>query len=273
MKKIKLLMLILAMLQFSCNKTPKENLSEKIIETQVKVNEAKNQCLPQINNNQSLEKEKLVIYKEEGNQKLEYSKNELNKIEKLFPILNEKIVRDPNETYWFSGVWKECINEKGEKETFSFGSESGQDEFYLLYAYFHKKQNGDDKYKTERRNLVELFRAINGIYERLNYGGTFFGHQHMRLIGQVEYSIYLLDNNKEFYEKKYDFKKQKINYIKSLMQYIEDEESQNIESQINKKEAKERIKIFEQKLDLIQRLATNYFYLNQVQKFEIENYK
>lgn len=264
--KIKIIIIVFSVFLYGCNKAKKEIPPNSKIENISN----KNQCLPQLKENIKLEKEKVIIYSEENNESLSYSKNDINKIEILFPVLKEKNVRNPEEAYWFGGVWKEYINEKGEKETFSFGSETGQDDFYLVYAYYLKKLNGDEQYRTERETLIELYQTINGIYESLNYGGTFYGHQYKRLIGEAEYSIYLLSNNKDYYQKNYDFKKQKVNYLKSLIQYIEDEEGRNIENEI---EAKRRAEKLEKKIDVIQRLATNYFYLNQVQKFEMDNYK
>lgn len=65
-------------------------------------------------------------------------------------------------------------------------------------------------------------------------------------------------------------------YLKSLIQYVTDEESQNVYNQIdlveNKTKAIERAKELEKKIDILQKLITNYFYLNQVQNFE-KNYK
>ena len=235
-----------------------------------------NQGLPQIIDEPKLENEKIIIFSEKDNETLIISKNELNKIEKLFPIFTSEFISNPNEAYSASGEWKDYINQNGKKEHYSFGSEAGQDKFCLIYTYFLKQKNGDRKFITERQNLIELYKAINGLYEGLNYGGTFYGHQHKRLNAFAEYSIYLLKNNGEYYDKKYDFRNQKKLYLKSLIQYVTDEESQNVYNQIdlveNKPKALERAKELEKKIDILQKLITNYFYLNQVQEFE-NNYK
>ncbi len=88
--------------------------------------------------------------------------------------------------------------------------------------------------------------------------------------------MYLLKNNGEYYNKKYDFRNQKKIYLKSLIQYVSDEESQNVYYQMdlveNKPRALKRVKELEKKIDILQKLITNYFYLNQVQEFE-NNYK
>jgi hypothetical protein len=234
------------------------------------------QGLPQIIDDPKLENEKIVIFTEKDNETLIISKNELNKIEKLFPILKSEFISNPNEAYSASGEWKDYVNQNGEKEHYSFGSEAGQDKFCLIYAYYLKQKNGEQKFKTERQNLIKLYKAINELYGELNYGGTFYGHQHKRLNAFAEYSIYLLKNNGEYYHKKYDFRNQKKLYLKSIIQYVSDEESQNVYNQIdlveNKPKALERAKELEKKIDILQKLITNYFYLNQVQEFE-NNYK
>lgn len=231
--------------------------------------------LPLIKDNPILEKQKIVIYAEDFDS-LILSKNELNKIEKLFPLFKSEFISNPNEAFSGSGEWKDYINQDNKKEHFSFGSEVGQDNFCLVYTYYLKQKNGEKKYQAERKNLIELYRALNELYQGLEYGGTFYTHQHIRLYAFAEYSIYRLNIDKEYFEKKYDFHKQKGLYIKSLIQYVEDEERQNGYYQediiSNKPKAIERVKKLKEKIDIIQKLITNYFYLNQVQDFE-KNYK
>jgi hypothetical protein len=251
-------------------------LSEK--ELIIKANKAEKALihnLPQIIDDPKLENQKIVIYAEKYNDSLIFSKNELNKIEILFPLFKSEFISNPNEAYTGSGEWKDYIDQEGKKEHYSFGSEVGQDNFCLVYAYYLKQRNGEKKYKTERKNLIELYRAINGLYDGLNCGGTFYGHQHKRLNAFAEYSIYLLTIEKDYFEKKYDFRKQKELYIKSFIQYVADEESQNVYYQMdlveNKPKAIERAKKLKAKIDILEKLITNYFYLNQVQDFE-KNY-
>jgi len=258
----------LSILLINCKK---DNTLETINEKENTIGIQSHQ-LPIIIDDAKLEKQIVTIYQNDY-EKLTYSKNELNKIVKLFPSLNEQIVREPIETYLFSGIWKEYLNSTNEKETYTFGSEAGQDNFYLVYAYFLKKKNDEIKYHTERKTLIELYKTINEIYGALNYGGTFYGHQNKRLIGEAEYSVYCLIKNKPYFQKQYDFSKQKKYYLEGLKQYILDEESINIENKIDKLEAKNRMEKFHQKIASIEKLTTNYFYLNQVQNFEIKNYK
>ncbi|MEQ1734144.1 MAG: hypothetical protein ABL940_10745, partial [Bacteroidia bacterium] len=202
-----LLSISILFLVSNCTNSKKETIIKKTTEHE----------LPLIKNDSILEKQKVVIY--DDGVRLSYSKNELNKIEILFPVFKNDYFIKPAEAYRL-GIWKEYIDEKGEKETFSFGSEAGQDDFYLLYAYYIKQQNGIEKYKTERATLIKLYQAINGIYWKLNCGGTYFGHQHKRLVADAEYSIYDLRFNSLNYIKKYSYEKQKENYLHSLRQYI-----------------------------------------------------
>ncbi|GEM56623.1 hypothetical protein FB1_28440 [Flavobacterium branchiophilum NBRC 15030 = ATCC 35035] len=267
--------IILFTICISCKNDNSEQ--KKQLQTEKKSNnELLTQCLPQIIDNAKLEKEKIVIYSEKENETLILSKNELSKIEKLFPLFKSDFFLNPHEAYSASGEWKDYINQNGKKEHYSFGSEAGQDKFCLIYTYYLKQKNGEQKFKTERQNLIKLYKAINELYGELNYGGTFYGHQNKRLNAFAEYSVYLLKIKGEYYNKKYDFRNQKKIYLKSLIQYVTDEESQNVYNQIdlveNKTKAIERAKELEKKIDILQKLITNYFYLNQVQNFE-NNYK
>ncbi len=244
----------------------------------IKLNKAEKiliQSLPKIKDDPKLEKQKIVIYAEKDNDSLIISKNELNKIELLFPLFKSDFFSNPNEAY-ASCESQQYVYQDGKKDNFTFSSEAGEDSFCLIYTYYLKQKNGVNKFKTERKKLIELYRAINGLYEGLNYGGTFYGHQHKRLNAFAEYSIYFLASNKEYFEKKYDFRKQKELYLKLLRQYVSDEESKNIEYQIdlvgNKPRAIERQRKLREKINILEKLITNYFYLNQLQDFEV-NYK
>jgi len=53
-------------------------------------------------------------------------------------------------------------------------------------------------------------------------------------------------------------------YIKLLRQYIQDEEAVNVYNSIKNKTYFDRKKEFEDKIKILDKLMTNYFYLNQV---------
>lgn len=270
MKSTLILLIIFFSFLISC-----ENIKDKPV--RVKSSETRDiECLPHLYNDPKLEKEKILIYAEEGDDSLIISRNELNKIKKLFPVFKSEYPASPNEAY-SGNEWKSYINHKGKEESITFGSEVGRDNFCLVYAYYLKQKNGEEKFKSERKKLLQLYRTVNGLYEGLNYSGTYYGHQHKRLYAAAEYSIYQLSVGKEYYEKKYNFQKQKDLYIKMLVQYVEDEESQNVDYQQDllnsKQKACERAKKLQEKIDVLQKLTTNFFYLNQVQNFEITYYK
>lgn len=270
MKNTVILLIIFLSFLVSC-----EKIKEKPVRIKISENKEKD-CLPHLYDDPKLEKEKILIYAEEGADSLIVSRNELNKIEKLFPVFKSEFHSNPEESYAGTS-WQYYINQDGEKEDLTFSSEAGEDSFCLLYAYYLKQKNGEKKYKTERETLVELYRAVNGLYEGLNYGGTYYGHQHKRLNASAEYSIYQLTKGKEYFEKKYNFQKQKDLYIKAVMQYVADEESQNSYNEEDRIDGKgknsKRAKQLQEKINILQKLITNYFYLNQVQNFEITYYK
>lgn len=220
--------------------------------------------------------EKVILYAEE-NDTFSFTNAELKQIIKLFPSLNPKWPVNPDISYSFKdtgNVFKELIDLDGKKNSISFNSELGQDEYYILYAYILKKENGDKKYQPERKNLIELYRNINGIFEGLANGGTYFGHQHRRIVGYAEYSVYLysqIDSLNDYFTKKYDITKQKQLYISSLLQLINDEESFDFNT-IDKKGKAERKKEFLEKVNNIKKLISNYFYLKKAQEFQYSYY-
>ena len=251
------------------------NSSKKVFEIDLNKEEKSVTSLPKIKDDPKLEKERIVIYAKKDEDSMIISKNKLNKIEILFPFFKSDIYSNPNEAYASTGL-QYYINQNGKIDSFSFSSEAGEDSFCLLYTYFLKQKNGKDKFEQERKKLIQLYQAVNDLYAGLNYGGTYYGHQHKRLNAFVEYSIYLLANNKDYFEKKYDFGKQKKLYLNLVKQYVADEESRNIEYKndliTNKPAAIEREKRLNEKINTLEKLITNYFYLSQVQNFE-NNYK
>ena len=104
-----------------------------------------------------------------------------------------------------------------------FGSEVGQDDYYVLYAYFLKQRNGVKEFVKQRQKLIDIYSNINSLFAYFEYGGTYFGHQSRRILGYAEYSIYLLPKTKDNISKTYDITIQKGLYIKSLRQPIKDE--------------------------------------------------
>lgn len=151
----------------------------------------------------------------------------------------------------------------------NFGSEAGQDEYFVLYAYFLKSKNGEKKYQQQRQTLIKIYRGINSIYGRLARGGTYFGHQYSRILGYAEYSIYAAKDN-DYYIKKYSISKQKALYLNTLRQIITDELSADFDFLEDEKPAlkKELLKTVNE----LNNLITDYFYLNMAREFQYSNY-
>jgi hypothetical protein len=221
--------------------------------------------LPLLIDDPKLEKEKVIFFdsrKWGGEYWVDKSKNELNKIEALFPALTDKSVPSPLAAYTVSYLPKKYINQDGIVKQLDFKEPFGQDEFYLLYAYYLKQKNGDSKYKVERDKLVDLYDAINEIYVTWSQSLLYYDHQGFRIYACAEYSIFLLDQYKEDFDS--DFKKQKNLYIKSLRQYSQDQFKGSAIYDANR--IKENIAILE-------KLIINYYYLEQVRTFEMEYYR
>lgn len=134
-----------------------------------------------------------------------FSKQEFKLITDSFPQLKGiyGLVEHPDSTYFKYPFFV---------DGYTFGSEAGQDDFYILYAYFLRERN-DSKEIDKRDNLIKIYRNLNEIYGELNRGGTYFGHQYIRIVGYAEYDIYnsslegVNRNIKDFHKEKQDFLK------------------------------------------------------------------
>ena len=185
------------------------------------------------------------------------SKSELLFLEKKYPqLLNDVYLLPPDESYY-------RINHLNKDTIFHhFSSEAGQDNFYILYGYFLSIRNGIEKYKTERKKLIDIYETINSIHSTLQHGGTYFGHMSWRILGYAEYGIYLVANYSQ--DVQIDYLKQKQFFIQSLRQSIGDEVSSQ-EDIINKNKLFDKINKLDNEID-------NYLYLSMARKFEYANY-
>lgn len=229
-----------------------------------------NKNLVQFIDNPKLEKEKVIVYKDDYDT-ITYSKNELNKIQKLFPYINPKITIPPDNAY-LKSIFVDYIDKNGKKENYTFGSEAGQDGYFILYAYFLKHKNGE-KFEKERQDLIKIYRNINEIYGRIEMGGTYFGHQYKRILGAAEYSVYLFKTHSYKYYKERNRLNEKQNFIMHLRKVIKNKDKQNDVYFKDKREIDKRKEIFEKLINTINNLITNEFYLKEAKKFEVENYK
>ena len=107
---------------------------------------------------------------------------------------------------------------------------------------------------------------------KLKGGGTFFVHQHMRILGYAEYSIYLLsmDQSKDYYFREYNISPQKKLYIASLRQLINDEidNNQQIDNEYKLSLKKQLLETVKE----IDSLISSYYYLKMTQDFQHSNY-
>lgn len=190
--------------------------------------------------------------------KYEYTKQKFQLIIDSFPQLRgiNGIIEHPDSAYFKYPVF---VNE------YTFGSEVGQDEFYLLYAYFLRQKNGD-KYSKERDTLINIYRKLNEFYQELNRGGTYFGHMYERIVGYAEYDIYCLPQEKGNIPIG-NFVKQKEKFIPSFDKAINNkiEESSYQGESINKVQLQEYVK------DL-NNMLTNEFYLSKADDFKKKHY-
>jgi hypothetical protein len=208
-------------------------------------------------------KDTILITNEIG-ETLEFSKQVFNNIidnhPEFFNAYKEYgYPQDPDQAYYCN------------TSSIEFSSEVGQDNYYILYAYFLKQKNGVKEYAKQREKLIDIYSNINSLFGYFQYGGTYFGHQSRRILGYAEYSIYLLPKSKEDFEKTYDITGQKTLYIKSLRQLIDDESK--IDNETLGKEKIKRTKELNKIVDDLDKLITDNFYLRRAQEFHYEHYE
>jgi hypothetical protein len=208
---------------------------------------------------------------------LVFSKKDFNEIVDHFPELYSPNPIYPDESYGRSGIHKH-FTENGKEREISFGSEVGQDEYYILYSYFLKKKNRDAKFAGRRDTLIQIYNDINQIFQRLMNGGTYFGHQRCGRIGAyTEYSIYLFNaennNDQSVFFKTYSISLQKQLFIKSLRQFVADEVNNDNSNGLSDKDKKEKTEDINDIIDHLNGLLTEYFYLERSQEFRYSKYQ
>lgn len=250
---MKYLLYIFFLATISCNNQSKK-IDKYVIETNNDI-----VLKHQIDNSKHYTKKDTVYITTEIGETLKFAKEKFNHIIDKHPEFFEKYSNNPDQLYF---------NNNDREE---FGSEVGQDTYYVLYAYFLKQRNGIDKYAQQRKKLIELYSNVNSLFGQIHYGGTYFGHQVMRILGYAEYSIYLLPKEKNEIQKTYDITEQKKLYIKSLRQLVEDESK--IDFNVLGKEKVERNKNLNQIIDEIEKLISDNFYLSRTQQFHYGYYE
>lgn len=190
---------------------------------------------------------------------LKFGKEQFNRIIDEHPEFFDEYPSDPDLAY-------NCNGNRG-----GFLSEAGQDTYYLLYAYFLKHRNGIDKYADHRSRLIKIYSSINSLFQRFQYGGTYFGHQYPRILGYAEYSVYLYSISKDNFEKTHAITKQKSLYIQSLRQLISDEDG--IDFNTLGKDKIQRNGELNKTIDELEGLITDNFYLRRAQAFHYGHYE
>lgn len=208
----------------------------------------------------------IIIYSEDVDT-LSYTNYELKKILEYYPELNDTYPDNPDEAYDKKALGKE-INENDRENGFSFNSEAGKDNYYMLYGYFLKSKNDNKKVDSLRQNLINALRDINLIHAYLLKGGSYFLHQHKRIVGYAEYGLFCYDNS----DNDYNSEPQKRLFISLLRQYVSDEVNNNNFDGLSPLDKKETIKDIEKIIDDLNNLITNKFLLKQVQQFEYKYY-
>jgi len=208
--------------------------------------------------NYYIKTDSLIIHTEIG-ETARFSKKEINEIINNHPEFFDEFIHNPDLTYhkYVNGL--------------DFASEIGQDDYYLLYAYFLKQKNGAKKYASQRMRLINIYSNINSLFQKFQHGGTYFGHQHIRILGYAEYAIYIMPKEGELIDKKYNINQQKALYVKSLRQLIKDENQFHFDMPATEKP--ERLKELYKIVDELDTLITNLFYLRQAQVFQYTNYQ
>ena len=148
-------------------------------------------------------------------------------------------------------------------------SEAGKDKFYIRYAEFLKTKNGVSQ-EEKREKLISIYSSLNRINSMIRGGGTYFGHLDKRIPGYAEYSIYISIDN-DYFEKEYNIENQKKLFIESINQHIKDDESVNLYYLAKEKE--ERKKDFDNQVEKLDSLITDYYYLRMAQEFNYSHYK
>jgi hypothetical protein len=211
-----------------------------------------------------------VYISTESKDTIMYSKEEFNDIIDNFPELTSLNTQNPDTAY-ASKIWVDLIDNSGKKKHLSFNSEAGQDEYYILYAYFLKHKNGIEKYSVRRKKLLKIYNTLNGLFATLNYGGTYFGHQYSRIEGYAEYSVYWFRHYEDYFDRPYDISKQKEFYLAGLKQLIIDEV--RIDNNLIKENEKaERRKDLFKRVDDLDKEITDNFYLRMAQSFQSDYY-
>ena len=261
---MKTILSIVTLFLFGCNSQTKNNPSK-----QADTSVIKNQIT--IDKSQFYAKGDSIIISSKHFDTITYSKEEFNQIVDNFPSLYLSIPVNPDISYAQSGYFKDEIEANGNKKHLSFGSEQGQDTYYILYSHFLRQKQNDKDLDTVRENLISIYQNTNDIFGYLNYGGTFFGHQYNRINGYAEYGVYEYRSFSDIDNKLADIQKLKQLYLTSLKEIIHREIE--LDNEIPQKS--EKIKRENELLKYVatlDKIITSNFYLKKAQQFQYSYY-
>lgn len=203
---------------------------------------------------------------------LAYSYEEIKDILQCYPELNNEVVLHPDFTYIKSNSRFACLDSLSKDKCSHFSSEIGRDAYYTLYGYFLQKRfNSEIKLEKSRQKVIEIYQTINELFRILKGGGTYFGHQHRRITGYAEYSIYRLNKYEKELVKQYDIVKQRKIFMDLLIQLIEDEVLIDT-GRVGKKEKEKQKRKLYKLTDKLKILITDSFYLNEALEFQYLHY-
>ncbi len=200
----------------------------------------------------------LIVLHFQTNDSLIYSREDLDTILSNHPEFLFEETFDPTLSYHL-------------QRDLEFSSEAGQDNYCMFYSYFLMQVNGEQKYAAQRKRLFQLFSKINELFALIEQGGTYFGHQHKRLLAEVEYAIYLMPKDKNELRKTYVIDKQKQLYIQWLRQLVDDETANN--NGIEPQRKLSQTKLLNKVIDSIHQLITDNFSLRRAQYFQSNYYE
>ena len=198
---------------------------------------------------------------------LVFSGSELAQLTDSFPTLDEQEPQHPDSSFAHSGYYRYLPDTSGKMKYVSFGSEVGQDNYFLLYTYFLRKKNIDSSLITRRQTLIKIFNDINVIFATLNSGGTFFGHQVNRIYAYAEFAVYEYSRQQNKFNDTLDFRKQKTTYLNELRKKIMTQVAADPELN-NAADRSERQQFLLNYLAELDKLISDDFYLDKVREFQ-----
>jgi hypothetical protein len=184
--------------------------------------------IPKVDHGLYTKEKKLRIYTEIG-EKMELSKEKYNLIIDKFPELYQFPPLSPETTYRNSPLFNDSSYWNDDRLRF-YNSEQGQDVYFILYAWFLKKKNGQQKFVKERKTLSDIFYHINYIKCFFSKGGTYYIHLYRTMMAEIEYRIFQISRSDSSFLESTDFQAEKDTLIKSLKKKLFNSTDKDIDS-------------------------------------------